>query len=470
MSPDDAAQPPRDPWAPPDRDAERPRETGQPPAYGPPPGYGPPPYAPPPGQPPYGPPPGQYPPPPWGAGQPWGQQQYGQPWGPQWGQPGAGTWGWAPPPDPRAQRRKRLLAFGALGGVVLLLVGVLGAAVALESRRDDRVRAAVARVVPELSAFVEAERGLAFKEEVDVEVLGDDDFLDALYSDGGGDHEEQLDPEPTLKALGLLPEDTDLEEEVTGALDEGVVGFYDPEDGRLVVRGRDLDAFVEMTIVHELTHALQDQHFELDRPEVDEADDERSIAFDALAEGDATRVEEAWYAEQSPERQSQVDGYYGGGSEEQETDVVDVLLGFPYFVGPTYVEDLLSEGGQPALDAAFTDPPTTTEQILYGADRPDPVAVAEPELPGDVLDRGALGTLGLSLVLGEDVFGGDGTDLWDGDRYLTTKDGDRTCTLAHVAAPDPAELRSRLADWAEVQPDAEVGEGPGGTVRLQACL
>ena len=67
------------------------------------------------------------------------------------------------------------------------------------------MRAEVARVVPGLKAFVEAERGLAFKEDVAVEVLGDDDFLDALYSDDGTeeDAEEQLDPEPTLKALGL---------------------------------------------------------------------------------------------------------------------------------------------------------------------------------------------------------------------------------------------------------------------------
>jgi len=517
VSPDDAAPPPVDPWAPPDRAAPGPeRPAGQPSGYGPPPGdapqygpgtspYGPPPGHTPPGQgapqygppqygppqygppqygpPQYGPPPGSpsYGPPPWGADQAWAPQRpstwgpqqpgpWGQQPGQQWGQPGAPAWGWGPPPDPRAQRRKRLLALGALGGVVLLLLGVLGAAVAIGSRRDDRVRAEVARVVPGLQAFVEAERGLTFKEDVDVEVLGDDDFLDTLYSEDGAAHEgeEQLDPEPTLKALGLLPQDADLEEELTGALDDGVVGFYDPTTARLVVRGGQLDAFVEMTIVHELTHALQDQYFGLDRPEIDEADDERSIAFDALAEGDAIRVEEAWYAEQSPERQGEVDEYYGTGGGEA-SDVVDVLLGFPYVVGPTYVEDLVSEGGQAALDAAFADPPTTTEQILYG-DRPDPVSVPEPELPGEVLDRGALGTLGLSLVLGEDVFAGDGTDLWDGDRYVTTKDGDRTCTLAHVAAADPVELQSRLAGWAQAQPDAEVGAGPGGTVRLRSCL
>ena len=333
------------------------------------------------------------------------------------------------------------------------------------------MRAEVAALLPGLQDFVARERGLPFKKEVDVEVLDDDAFLEALYEEPADAPEERedRDPEPTLKALGLLEDDVDLEDEVTDSLDEGVVGFYDPESERLVVRGRELDAFVEMVIVHELVHALQDQHFELHRPELDEADDERSLAFTSLVEGDATRVETVWYDEQSPDRQAEIDDVIGG-SFGGEFGVVEQLLGFPYYAGPAYVEGVLAEGGQAALDALFTTPPTTSEQIL----RPDlPAAVVDvpdPQLDGDVVDAGVIGLLGLHLLdsidpLGESSIPGG----WAGDEYVTTRDGDRTCTLAHIAADRPAELRQYLQAWAASQTDAEVGDGPAGTVRLQAC-
>ena len=124
---------------------------------------------------------------------------------------------------------------------------------------------------------------------------------------------------------------------------------------------------------------------------------------------------------------------------------------------------------QPAVDAAFASPPTTSEQVLRPGS-PPAVAVPEPEAEGDVVDRGAIGALGLALVLGTDLFHGDGEDRWDGDRYVTWQDGDRSCTLAHIAAPDPALLQAELAEWTTYQDDAEVGPGPEGTVRLRSCV
>ncbi|MFP5218227.1 MAG: DUF6782 family putative metallopeptidase [Actinomycetes bacterium] len=407
---------------------------------------------------------------PWGQPSPWGQPNA---WGPQpWGQPQ--PWGWQPypgAPDPAAKRKARRRAFLALGTVVVLLFALVGGVAFYEHNREQRVREEVAALVPGLQEFVAAERGLPFKNPVDVEVLDDDAFLEALYeepADAPAEREDR-DPEPTLKALGLLEDDADLEAEVTESLDEGVVGFYDPDTERLVVRGREVDAFVEMVIVHELVHALQDQHFELHRPELDEADDERSLAFTSLVEGDATRVETVWYEEQSPSRQQEIDEVIGGSSGG-EFGVVEQLLGFPYYAGPAYVEGVLADGGQPALDALFAKPPTTSEQILRPEEPAAVTDVPDPDLDGDVVDAGVLGLLGLHLLdgidpLGENTIPGG----WAGDEYVTTRDGDRTCTLAHIAADRPGELRQYLQAWAASQPDAQVGAGPAGTVRLQAC-
>jgi hypothetical protein len=457
--------PGQQPWGPPQQPG--PRSWGGPP-------QGPQPWA---GQP-WGPPrqPGQQP---W-AGQPWGLPQQpgqqpwsGQPWGPPL-QPGQQPWGWEPP-DPRAKRRKRLLAIGSIVGVVALLLGLLVGVDVYEERRAERIAAEVEALLPDLQAFVAEARGLPFLEEVDVEVLGDDAFLDALFEaeEGAPEPARDRDSEATLKALGLLEEDADLDERVTESLEGGVVGFYDPTTDRLVVRGQSVSAFVELVLVHELVHALQDQHLDLDRPELDEADDERSIAFTSLVEGDATRVETLWFEAQSGPRQREIAravGGLGGGLGDAEVDVVESLLGFPYLSGPGYVEALLEQGGQEALDAAFADPPTTTEQILRPGRDLDVVEVARPEPDGDVLDEGVLGALGIDLLAGVDVLDPtDSVEGWRGDRYVTYQDGDRACTLAHVAG-DQAQLRPALDGWAADRADAEVGDGPDGTLRLRACV
>ena len=79
-----------------------------------------------------------------------------------------------------------------------------------------------------------------------------------------------------LHALGLLDGRPDLaraEQELQGT---SVVGFYDPKTKELYVRGVDAKASVRHVLVHELTHALQDQWFSIDR--TFPTDDETEIA------------------------------------------------------------------------------------------------------------------------------------------------------------------------------------------------
>ena len=95
-----------------------------------------------------------------------------------------------------------------------------------------------------------------------------------------------------LLALGLVTAPFDAlaaseESDVVGTL-----GWYDDDREEMVVRGTDVDdTEVQLTVVHELTHALQDQHFDL--PHLDERADTsgEQAALGALIEGDATLVE-----------------------------------------------------------------------------------------------------------------------------------------------------------------------------------
>ena len=95
-----------------------------------------------------------------------------------------------------------------------------------------------------------------------------------------------------LGLLGLLPPGTDLREAAESTYGEAVAGYYDPRSGRLrVVQGAQTGNRVlyEMTLAHELDHALEDQRLELDADAVAGSDD-ASLAYTALVEGSATAL------------------------------------------------------------------------------------------------------------------------------------------------------------------------------------
>ena len=90
--------------------------------------------------------------------------------------------------------------------------------------------------------------------------------------------------------LGLIEPDADLRE-LTGSLfEQGVAGYYDSRDGRLRVvtgAGTGNRVIAEMTLAHELDHALEDQQFDFKEPK---ASDDRALAYTALIEGSATAL------------------------------------------------------------------------------------------------------------------------------------------------------------------------------------
>jgi hypothetical protein len=316
--------------------------------------------------------------------------------------------------------------------------------------------------VAEISAFVENARGLTFDHPVDVELLGEGAFQDRLLADFDQDADELRKDEVLLKGLGLVPPDTDLVDAMRSLLGAGVVGFYDPETAALVVRGSALTPYVRTTIAHELTHALDDQHFDLDRPEYDDATDEISFGFSAVVEGNARRVENLYL-----HSLSQADQADAAAEEMRIASDYDIgaippvlveLIGAPYTYGEQLVDDLVDDGGDAELAGALTAPPRTSEQVLY----PDKfrsnegaVDVPNPQVAGDVVDEGVAGELLLALLL-EDEIGADAaataTTGWGGDWAVAWIDAQgRPCTTITVVGDDAqetAELRDGLDRWA----------------------
>lgn len=398
-------------------------------------------------------------------------------------------------------RRNPLVAVVA----VLLVVALAVSGIAIVVRRDDDVderRSSAPRdetpttqppgapptkdeldaVVAELSAFVAEVRGLAFEAPVPVTLLDDAAFTARVEQDAIEDIAELDETEGVLRALGLLEDGVDLAATLRSFLGAGVVGFYDPETGELVVRGAAITPYVRLTIAHELTHALDDQHFELDRPALDEADDESGAGFSALVEGNAVRVEDAFRATLSDEEREQAEAEEARLSASLDLSkvprVVPELIAFPYAFGPTLVQTLLEEGGEGRVDEAFSAPPTTTEQVLdpaaWLAHGEPPIEVAPPTAEGEVFDQGVLGLWGIVLLLEDEVGQRDAVEAargWGGDWYVAWSQGDDVCVRATFqmdSADDLRQLASALDSWAVAQDDAEI-ERAGEQVTLRSC-
>src|SRR5207302_10558254 len=94
----------------------------------------------------------------------------------------------------------------------------------------------------------------------------------------------------TCSAHGLIPASTDLLKAFKSAYDQGTIGFYDFKSKQLYVRGTKATPGVQAVLSHELTHALDDQWFGLNRPALDKSNQELGLGFTALSEGDAERT------------------------------------------------------------------------------------------------------------------------------------------------------------------------------------
>lgn len=334
--------------------------------------------------------------------------------------------------------------------------------------------ASLDQVVAQLEAFVEKERGLKFQGPVPVILLENDAFRSRL--DGqhlGPAIEEAKRVQGIMRALGLIAPGVDLAAQVTRLATGAVAGFYDPKANELVVRGGDVTPFVRKILVHELVHALDDQHFELDRPNLREAEDESGDAFEALIEGIARRIEDRYVAGLPESERKAVDTEQRRLAAQIPRDIpqaVIVSYGFPYTAGARFANALSSAGGPSRLNAALQGPPSTSEQII----RPERYlagegakAVPAPATGGAVIRQGTLGQLMLSLMLAEVLEAGyaeAAADGWGGDRYVAWQNGGATCVRLVVDMDNPeenAELGEGLADWALDRPGAAIeGSGP----------
>lgn len=354
----------------------------------------------------------------------------------------------------------------------------------------------------EFVKFVEKDRRLRFRHPVAVAFLDDAAFVEAL--DGGAevtqaDREAAEHDAAQLRAVGMIGPGVDLVDAWGGIDDTTTTGFYDPDTKKLSVRGDDLtDTEVKLTVVHELTHALQDQHFDLGRLDDRVRDSGEGFAEDALVEGDATAVENDYFFT-LPQRER--DAYTGSfddpvdgsgdiaaapdqsATETTDAPVLDAFDAAPYDYGSQFVSFVIDDRGPAAVDALFRTPPRSEEQVIDPVAthrREKPLAVAVPRLAAGEKAVGAPDTWGafsLYLMLAARI---DRTtaltaaDGWGGDAYRAFTDAAGTecvrVALRGDSADDTTEIADALDDWAAQMPVGGVTTArERGTVRFTAC-
>jgi hypothetical protein len=305
-------------------------------------------------------------------------------------------------------------------------------------------------------------------------VLNDRDF-DALLAragPGAGDPTRQFQQLKFLagfaRALGLGGPNFQLATATPGGTGS-VLGLYDDVSKRISVRAGLAEALQRRVLVHELTHALDDQHFSLAalRRQVN-LPTEQARALQALVEGDAVRLDRRYW-DSLPARKragAGADAPAEGATAPPPADAPFFdLVTFPYVAGPKFVQGLIDGKGMSAVNAAFRAPPTTSQEILHPErflHRAPAITVRQPAADATPVAAGVLGEIGLRLVLGETLAHPLAAELaaaWGGDGYVAWADNDRTCvrlSLVMNTVHDAADVRDGLRQWAAGHPGAEM--------------
>lgn len=291
-------------------------------------------------------------------------------------------------------------------------------------------------------------------------------------------------------ALGLMSPEKDGKSLMTKLLTEEVAGFYDPDHKRMVLivedgpqeqpnwLGKLLGAKAafdkdeqKTTLAHELTHALQDQLYDLNAMEgVIEDDDDMLLAFSALVEGDATLL---MFAEAGGGDIQDMDPdamratfnmmswmmpLAGGEAFREAPPIFRESLIFPYFQGMLFTLAVAGQEGWKSVHEAYRAPPMSSEQILHPAkyldasQRDMPQRVTLPKLDAVLgkswtpLGGNVLGELQTSIMLKglpEATLASAG---WDGDRYEIFRRDDGKLGLAFVSIWDSEQDAKEFAE------------------------
>jgi len=260
----------------------------------------------------------------------------------------------------------------------------------------------------------------------------------------------------SAEAFGLLPKNFDLDSFMVELLTEQIAGLYDPKAHEFYIADWIPLDDQRMVMAHELTHALEDQHFQIEtwlkaaRP-----NDDAELAREAFLEGSAMAAMVDYLLQGTgksvndmPEFDpSLLTGDIGDSpSMKKAPPFIKDALVFPYFAGMKFTAAALKPVGWNALGKVFKNPPVSTQQIMHPSLYKSghvPEKVTLPDIQTRLgkdwkkLDDNLMGEFGwkevLKQYLGEER-AGPLAAAWDGDRYLVyeQQSSKRLLLVAHL--------------------------------------
>jgi hypothetical protein len=355
----------------------------------------------------------------------------------------------------------------------------------------DEVVEQLAVQIADLVNATEEVRGLPYLAQPIVTILSPEDLEARVRADIA----EEIDPESLavdsrlLKLMGLLEPSDDLEAMLIDLYGEQVAGFYDGDTQEMVVGGEasELTPYTKSVVVHELVHALTDQHFLFNSDYEamwDEQRYEEASAFQALIEGDATYfqfiyIQELPLAEQLALATEALQLLESSSTTDSVPDWILNDLSFPYESGQVFVESLVSSGGIAAVDRAYTERPVSTEVVMHpsryaAGEGPLEVPPLEIELAGyEVHETSSYGEWGFRVLLDGSAAPGvsaQAANGWGGDAYQVLYDSDDVVFALSYKGDteeDAFELADALITYAGETLAMGEGIGDGGGVTFQ---
>jgi len=366
--------------------------------------------------------------------------------------------------------------------------------------------------VDEILHFDSKETGLPIRQTVKRRLTSRDEVVAYLQKNMSKDKDAQRlrRSELVLKKFGLLPRDFDLQTFLLSLLREQVAGYYDPKTQTVNLLDWLGPEQQRPVLAHELTHALQDQSFALDKwmksdsadpdsgkqPTVaDIEEDEVSEARQAVVEGQAmvTLIDYMLApAGQSLLASPQVatalkQGMLVGTSDSPQFQNAPLFLRealtFPYRYGLDFIAELLRAGGkEKAFAGLFTNPPLNTRQIMeprtyISAEQLQPLPL--PDFQQDFgnyerFDVGSMGELDTATLI-EQYAGAEASrelyPYWRGGYYYAARPkGEPTAPLALLylsrwAGPEQAASFAAIYARAINQRYGQVHESVSGAAK-----
>jgi hypothetical protein len=245
--------------------------------------------------------------------------------------------------------------------------------------------------------------------------------------------------EKAAEAFGLLPKNFNLDSFMVELLTEQIAGLYDPKAHEFYIANWIPLEDQRMVMAHELTHALQDQHFQIEswlkaaRP-----NDDAELAREAFLEGSAMAAMVDYLLQGTGKSLNNMPEFdpsiltgdlSSSPSLQKAPPFIKDTLVFPYFAGMTFTAAALKPAGWSAVGKVFSNPPASTQQIMHpnlykSGHAADPVTL--PAIDGNLgkqwkkLDENLMGEFGWLEVLKQFLGDQRAKPLaagWDGDRY-----------------------------------------------------